>query len=86
MAEWIDNDDGGCFCSECGFFHDDYLCGGPPKQCNKCGAKMSKTTLTVDREYRLSRLEEIGYCKDEEYPKWLLDLKENKNEILRRDE
>ena len=76
MPEWIHNDDGGYYCSQCGFFIDDYYLAEMPKQCEKCGTRLSEnTTFTVDRDYRLSRLGEIEYCDDAEYPKWLLDLR-----------
>lgn len=77
MAEWIHNEDGGYYCSECGYFIDDYYLSGLPNQCKRCGTKLStKTTLTVDRYYRLSRLGDTHYCDDADYPKWLLDLRE----------
>ena len=76
MAEWIQAEDGGYFCSECGCFVDDYWLSEMPSKCKKCGSKMSeKVTFIVDRRYRLSRLGDIQYCEDAKYPKWLLELR-----------
>lgn len=74
MGEWYHNEDGGYYCSVCGYFHDNYYDTEPLCKCPKCGASLKDSDKSVDREYRLS----IGadFCKDEEYPKWLLDLRE----------
>ncbi len=76
MGEWYHNEDGGYYCSVCGCFHDDYYDTELLCKCPKCGASLKDSDKSVDREYRLS----IGakFCEDEEYPKWLLDLRSKK--------
>ena len=75
MAEWWSNECGGVFCSNCGYFHDDYW-DPAPKQCQKCGSIMSyNLAMTVDKEYRLSALNDLYYKEEDECPEWLLELR-----------
>lgn len=73
-AERIHNDDGGWFCSNCGYFRDDCYDSAPLRICPSCKENLIDSNLMTDRDYRLSI---IGgnFCDDEKYPKWLLKLR-----------
>lgn len=75
MAEWWSNECGGVYCSNCGYFHDDYM-EPAPNQCEKCGSEMwYNMDMTVDKEYRLSSIHDLYYKELDECPEWLLKLR-----------
>jgi hypothetical protein len=78
MAERFRNEDGGWFCSECGCFHDDVYDVREILRCPRCGTPLNNSSKTIDREYRLYLGNE--FCKEEEYPAWLLKLRKGGDE------
>lgn len=73
MAERLYNEDGGYYCGECGYFHDDYYDSKLLSHCPECGAELKECNKSVDREYRLYI--DNDFCNEDEYPKWLIDLR-----------
>ena len=72
-AEMLRNEDGGWYCSACGHFHDDTFDRAILRQCPKCKTELIESKKMVDRNYKL--YVDSQFCDDEDYPKWLLDLK-----------
>lgn len=74
-AEWWINECGGVFCSNCGLYFDDYY-EPAPETCPKCNSQMTEDTeMYVHKELRLSRLRSCNYIDENEYPDWLLKVK-----------
>lgn len=73
MAERICNEDGGWFCSSCGYFRDDYFDSVSLASCPVCGENLIDSILTVDRHFRL--FSRGVFCDDKECPQWLLNLR-----------
>lgn len=78
MAEWWSNEDGGWYCSNCGYFHDDYYEPLPGK-CKKCGSEMGVSRdMLVDRDYDLFKNLILADARN--YPAWLLKLRGGKSD------
>ena len=74
-ADWWTNVDGGVYCSNCGALHDDFWKPAPPR-CEKCFSIMSDDNyVLIDREYRMSIAGTGYYISKNEYPDWLLELR-----------
>ncbi len=73
MAERFNNEDGGWYCSACGYYRDDYYDTEEIRWCPECGEDLKDSEKSVDRKYRL--YEGVQFCSEDLYPSWLLERK-----------
>ncbi len=80
MAEWWSNEDGGWYCSNCGYFHDDWFESTLPGKCKKCGSEMGVSRdILIDRDYDLFKNLILADARN--YPAWLLKLRGGKTDV-----